>query len=61
MAKIKRNVLQRKGEVDNGGDDNEDQDDNEDDKDEAIDISMTIEADADDPEAMAATMIWVIH
>lgn len=60
MAKIKRKVSQRKGEVDNGEPDNDEdfsEHDNEDDEDEAVDVSTAIEADADDPEAMAATTI----
>ena len=47
MAKIKRKVSRKKGEVD-------DEEESDDDEDTDIDISMAIEADADDPEAMAA-------
>jgi len=68
MTKIKRKISQRKGlgEVDDGGehgddneDDNEDadEDDNDNDNDRDIDVSTAIEADADDPEAMAAITI----
>jgi hypothetical protein len=55
MAKIKRKV-QKKGEVDDGGepDDTRDMDDDED---ADIDVSMAIEADADDLEAMAAVNV----
>jgi hypothetical protein len=69
MTKIKHKVSKRKGkdrEVDEPNDNedasehnNEDKPEDKDDdsEDVAIDVSMAIEADADDPEAMAATMI----
>ena len=67
MAKIKRKVSKRKGEAGNGGEPDDkdlsehDNENDEDDKDEAIDVSMAIEADADDLEAMAATMVVDYH
>jgi hypothetical protein len=57
MAKIKRKVSQKKGEVDNGGEADNAENENDDDEDVDIDVSMAIEADADDPEAMAAITV----
>ncbi len=56
MAKIKRKVSQRSGQMDSRTEGDADKDDaDEDDAD--IDVSMVIEADADDAEAMAATTV----
>ena len=54
MAKIKHKVSQKKGEVDNGGEADNAENKNDDDEDVDIDVLMAIEADADDPETMAA-------
>ena len=64
MAKTKDKISQKKGKNreesnDDGGDDKEDKEDKEDEEDdiEDVDISMGVEAEADDVEAMAAISV----